>query len=185
MNIIMKNNKLGAVLVILSIVLLVVFLYFRAQVEKDIDQQIELSLTDAGECLHENVTGGICPFERRASLALPTFIGAGAIIIIFLLGIYLIFRKEKKQEIIKEIKEVKEDKKEDKFNIILSALNEDEQKVMKAVKEQDGITQATLRIRIDMSKTKLSVVLKELEKKNLVKKIIKGKTYQIFLKRAF
>jgi len=36
-----------------------------------------------------------------------------------------------------------------------------------------------------MSKTKLSIVLKEMEKKNLIKKVIKGKTNQIFLKRAF
>ena len=181
----MKNNKLGMLLIVLSIILLIVVLYFRAQVEKDIDTQIKLSLTDTGECVHENATHGICPFERRASLALPTFVGAGAVIIIFLAGIYLIFRKEKKQEIVKEIKETKEEKKEDKFNIILSALNEDEQNVMKAVREQDGITQATLRIRIDMSKTKLSIVLKEMEKKNLIKKVIKGKTNQIFLKRAF
>ena len=181
----MKNNKLGMLLIVLSIILLVVVLYFRAQVEKDIDTQIKLSLIDTGECVHENATGGICPFERRASLALPTFVGAGAVIIIFLTGIYLIFRKEKKQEIVKETKETKEEKKEDKFDIILSALNEDEQKVMKAVREQDGITQATLRIRIDMSKTKLSIVLKEMEKKNLIKKVIKGKTNQIFLKRAF
>ena len=54
-----------------------------------------------------------------------------------------------------------------KFEIILKALDSFEQKVMKAIKEQDGITQNTLRLRVDMSKAKLSYVLQELEKRGL------------------
>jgi len=73
--------------------------------------------------------------------------------------------------------------KEDKFNFLMGALNEYEQKVIKAVREQDGITQATLRIRTDLSKTKLSFILADLEKKGLISKQIKGNTNQIFLKR--
>ena len=65
----------------------------------------------------------------------------------------------------------------------MGALNEYEQKVIKAVREQDGITQATLRIRTDLSKTKLSFILADLEKKGLISKQIKGNTNQIFLKR--
>ena len=53
---------------------------------------------------------------------------------------------------------------------------------MKAIKEQDGITQNTLRLRVDMSKAKLSYVLQELEKRNLIKRIQKGKTLAIYLK---
>ena len=68
------------------------------------------------------------------------------------------------------------------FDILLKGLSSDEQRVIKAVKEQDGITQQTLRLRADLHKSKLSIVLADLEKKGLIKKIAKGKTNKIFLK---
>ena len=71
----------------------------------------------------------------------------------------------------------------DKFEVFLSALDEDEKKVVKAIREQDGITQATLRIRIGLSKTKLSFILSDLEKKGLLTKVVKGRTNQVFLKK--
>ncbi|MAH03202.1 transcriptional regulator, partial [Candidatus Pacearchaeota archaeon] len=46
----------------------------------------------------------------------------------------------------------------------------------------DGITQNILRLRTDMSKAKLSYVLQELEKRNLIKRVKKGKTLEVFLK---
>ena len=66
----------------------------------------------------------------------------------------------------------------------MEGLDEDEKKVMQAVKEQDGISQSTLRYRTDLSKTKLSMVLKELEEKNLIAKVKKGKINNIFMKKA-
>ena len=65
---------------------------------------------------------------------------------------------------------------------MLKALDKDEQKVIKAVKQQDGITQQTLRLRTDMHKSKLSIILSKLEDKNLIKKVPKGKTNKVFLK---
>ena len=38
----MKNNRLGMLLIVLSIILLVVFFYFRAQIEKDIDNAVNI-----------------------------------------------------------------------------------------------------------------------------------------------
>ena len=71
---------------------------------------------------------------------------------------------------------------DEKFDWILKALDDYEKKVLKAVKEQDGITQNTLRLRTNMSKAKLSYVLQELEKRNLIKRIEKGKTLEVWLK---
>ena len=69
-----------------------------------------------------------------------------------------------------------------KFDIIMKALDQFEQRVVKAVREQEGITQSTLRLRLDMSKAKLSYVLQELEKRGLIKRVKKGKTLSIYLK---
>ena len=68
---------------------------------------------------------------------------------------------------------------------MLKALTKEEQEVMKLAKEEEGITQAMMRIKTNMSKTKLSFVLSDLEKKELIKKEIAGKTNKIYLKHSF
>ena len=66
--------------------------------------------------------------------------------------------------------------------MLFKALDPFEQRVIKTVREQPGITQNTLRLRANMSKAKLSYVLQELEKRGLIKRIKKGKTLSIHLK---
>jgi len=53
---------------------------------------------------------------------------------------------------------------------------------MELVKEQDGITQNTLRLRANFSKAKLSYVLTELEKRGLVRRVPHGKTLEVHLR---
>ena len=165
-------------------VALIGFSYIVIQLNKIVQQNIDLAVDNEGKCVHDPEKG-ICPYESKAKLSIPVYLTGILIAALLFFGIYLFTKKPQIKIPEKPKEQIKEEKKDEKFNIILSALNEDEQKIMKAVKEQDGITQATLRIRIDMSKTKLSLVLKDLESKNLIKKVIKGKTNQIFLKRAF
>ena len=71
---------------------------------------------------------------------------------------------------------------EERFKIILKALDEYEKRVVEVVKEQDGITQNTLKFRANMSKAKLSYILQELERRNLIKRIKKGKTLEVHLR---
>jgi len=101
----------------------------------------------------------------------------------FGLGFYLLFFNKTDERIMRRLEEDKERQiGSERFDTILKALDPHEKKVLKAVKEQDGITQNTLRLRTDMSKAKLSYVLQELEKRSLIKRIQKGKTLEVWLR---
>lgn len=73
----------------------------------------------------------------------------------------------------------------DKFSLLLRPLDENERKVLIAIKGQKGITQSTLRYRADLSKAKVSQILADFEKKNLIERKAKGKTYSVFLSENF
>ena len=80
---------------------------------------------------------------------------------------------------------LKEAKEKDVFQAYLAGFSEEEQKVLKAVKEQEGIQQSTLRYRINMPKTSLSLLLKSLEEREIITRKEHGKTNEIFLVRKF
>lgn len=110
-------------------------------------------------------------------------IAIGVFSFIFALGFYLLFFNKTDKVILEKLEEDKNKKIEDmKFDILFKALDSYERKVVKALRDQAGITQSTLRIKLDMSKAKLSYVLQELEKKGLIKRTEKGKTLSIYLK---
>ncbi len=127
-----------------------------------------------------NTNKGCAEAESKFSM---TNVAFGFFGFMFALGIYILLFNKSEERILERLENEKNQKINDgKFNHILMALDSYEKKVLKAVKEQDGITQSTLRLRTDMSKAKLSYVLQELEKRNLIKRIKKGKTLEVFLK---
>ena len=183
MEFMVKNRILGLTLLGIALIFLVAVVIFKIQINNLTNSLMEES---GGTCISE----GKCLHEQSD---LPVFIGVAISFVTLALGIYLlIFEKTKERaekiqsEIVNTLKDTK--KKQDyneQFDFLLKALNNDEKNIMKALKEQDGIEQATLRIRTNMSKTKLSVVLSELEGKSLVKKVPEGKKNRIYLKNAF
>lgn len=164
----MENKKLGILFIIFSIVFLGFLIYFNISLA---NKSIELGCNVSEEC------------KQVKDLISFTNIGFGVFGFMLGLGFYILFFNKTDEKIMKRLEDDKNQKiSEEKFNIILRALDDYEQKVLKAVKEQDGITQSTLRIRTDMSKAKLSYVLQELEKRNLIKRTPKGKTLEIWLR---
>ncbi len=164
----MNSKKIGFAILLISIALGIAIWYMMGQ------------LYNKGEvygCFPNNECISI-----QKSLSLGNVV-VGILSFLFSLGIYLIFFSRGDEAIMKRLEEEKHAKlQEERFDILLKALDPYEQNVIKAVKEQDGITQNTLRIRTDMSKAKLSYVLQELEKRGLIKRVEKGKTLAVYMK---
>ncbi|MFH1210420.1 MAG: hypothetical protein V1645_00740 [archaeon] len=177
----MDNKKLGIVLIIAALVIIGIFFFIRSEMERLIGIQVETT----GTCFQ----GSVCSHENANT---TTYIGIGLAAFIAALGVFLLFF-EKGQKILMENqekitlalhKDSKEKVEEEKFNALLAGLDDDEKKVITAVREQEGIQQSTLKYRTGLSKTKLSMVIKDLEAKNLVTKEEDGKTNKIYLKKA-
>lgn len=175
------NQRLIGIIVIIIGVLLASFVYMaKLQEDKAINQMIKEQgscyLPD-GTCLHEDRSYTIYIFGGVLSLGL------------IILGIYLVAFDRTQSILAEQNRQVAgalaEAKKKDEFTAYLSGFNEDEQKLIKAVREQEGIKQSTLRYRIGMSKTSLSLMLKDLEHRGIISRKESGKTNEIFLRKRF
>ena len=185
----MDNKKLGLALIIVALLLGGLLYYVKLNIDKSYQKEID-SYVDAGLACPSDP--GVCPHELRSSAQVPIYIAWAVLFGVFSLGVYLVYFDrgqkviEKSQKAIMSTLEKQrvEQTSEQKFEILLKGLNPEERKVIMAVKDQSGITQQTLRLRTDMHKSKLSIVLDGLEKKELIKRIPKGKTKQVYLRVA-
>lgn len=172
----METKKLGFLIVGMSIVLGFIMFSYMNQLNLQ-GQQLRCNPTQ--ECQQVN------------SLLGTSHIAIGFLSFIFALGFYLLFFDRSAQEVLQEDgavqKAIEENAqiKSSKFDLLLRPLDENEKRVLIAIKEQNGITQATLRYRANLSKAKISQVLTDFEKKNLISRKAKGKTYQVFLTDNF
>lgn len=164
----MENKKLGVLLVIISLFFGFFIIYYNLNMNK---KSVELGC---------NVIEGCKDVQQLLTI---TNIGFGFFGFVLALGFYLLFFNKTEERILNRLEEQKNLQiEEERFSIILKALDEYEKRVLQLVREQDGITQNTLRLRTNLSKAKLSYVLQELEKRGLVKRIPKGKTLEIHLR---
>jgi ribosomal protein S25 len=167
----MENKKLGFVVLSFSILASILAFGFMGVLSKQ---------TSALQCYPTNEC------QRVESLLGLSHIGVGLISFIAALGVYLLFFSTSEEAILKRLEEEKNMKiEQDKFELILRAMDDNEKKILKAIKEQEGITQSTLKYRADLSKAKVSQILTDFEKKNIVKREQKGKTYAVYLTENF
>ncbi len=146
------------------------------------DAYIRSIISETGSCF---LNDGTC---LHADTDITIYvIGWGISLGVLLFGIYLMVF-DKTQEVLfdhqKKVSSALRDvKKSEKFKSFLQGFNDNEQIVLKAVHDQEGILQATLRYRTGMSKTSLSVLLKSLENRGIINRIASGKTNKVFLKK--
>ncbi len=180
----MNQRVIGVIVVVFA--LLAGALLFLVKAQHDTDTALLIQARggncylDDGTCLHEQGNG--------------LYIFGGAITAALLaLGAYLIIfdraaRSLEKQhlEVSQALKEAKQqEKQKDEFKAFLSGFPEEEQRILLAVKEQDGIKQSTLRFRTGLSKTTLSLLLKALEQRGIVSREEDGKTNKVWLRKKF
>lgn len=163
----MDNKKIGIVLILITLSI----------------ASILVALTDG----LKNEAEGLGCYDNKDCLRLEsniniTHLAFGIMGTLLGLGLYMLFFSGGEKAILDRLKEDRENIiKKEKFEIIMNVLDQYEKKVISIIKEQDGITQNTLRIRSDLSKAKLSYVLKELEKRNLIRRVEKGKTLAVHM----
>ncbi len=172
----MNNKKIGVIIGILGLLLSAsIFL----MIQKD-DQEIDIFVEDKGSCFLDD---GTCLHQDR-DYTLFNFgwiLSAGMIILAF----YLIFvdkTNEKIEENKKKIEEAIKETKDDKFEIFLSAFDDDNKLILKTIKKNEGITQSTLRFKTGLSKAHLSNLVNILEGKEFISRKARGKTYEIYLR---
>ncbi|MFQ6088315.1 MAG: helix-turn-helix transcriptional regulator [Candidatus Methanofastidiosia archaeon] len=67
------------------------------------------------------------------------------------------------------------------ISVVEKILEGDEEKLFKIVRNSEGITQSSLRFRTKFSSSKVSALLLNLEKKNVIQREKTGRTYKIYV----
>jgi len=177
----MDNKKLGVTILIFS-------LFFGFIVYNYIDQT-NMS-AKSSNCMTRPECASYSAVLNWSHFAI------GLVFAVFSLGFYLIFFSRSETLLRDAIKQLEDEKNrlekehkikisDDRFSTILKTLDPNEQKILKVIKENEGIAQNTLRIKTELSKAKISQVLTDFAKKNIIRKEEKGKTYSIYMSENF
>ena len=173
----METKKLGFLILGMSVVL--GFIMFSYMGKLNVQEQA-YNCNPTQQC------------QQISSLFGLSHIAIGFLSFIFALGFFLLFFNKSEEaaskysDVLEKIQEEKTQKTaEDNFNLLLRPLDENERKILTSIKEQEGITQSTLKYRANLSKAKVSQILTDFEKKDLIARKAKGKTYEVFLTGNF
>jgi predicted transcriptional regulator len=66
------------------------------------------------------------------------------------------------------------------FDLIRKLLEDDEFRIVKIILENEGVTQDSLHFRTGFSQSKISIIVKKLEEKNLIVRERFGRTYKVY-----
>jgi len=179
----MNQKQIGIIVLVIGIIMMG-FSFFIHERNKAIADYV---LNSTGACI---LADGTCLHETANTLPVIGWIISGGLL---LLGLYLVFFDKTQQKLAAHQVQVtqalenasKHEKERDEFTAFLSGFTADEQDVIKAIKEQDGIQQATLRYRLGMSKASLSMLLQSLEKRGIISREEEGKTNLVYLRKKF
>lgn len=176
-----SQKQLASIIIIAGIIIISITFFAKHKEDFYIDTLVEQRggscVLESGYCLHadRNWTGYIIGWTVGVSL--------------LILGLYLFFFDKSYEKFKAQqdafSKEISQAKKKDEFSAFLAGFSPEEQNILKAIKEQDGIKQSTLRYRTGIGKASLSLLLNSLEKREIINRKASGKTKEVFLKKRF
>lgn len=102
-------------------------------------------------------------YHQISAILVPIFI------VIIIAGLYLYFKPEKKIKVVR--------------TRLSKILTEDEKFIINSLKKGDNITQAELCRKCGFSKAKLSMLLEKMQKRGLLRKVKRGRTNIVVLKK--
>ena len=175
----MNQRLIGILLIVLGVAVMV----FTVLAKQQADEHARSMMVDAGTCFTPE---GVCLHEQSNKVFLFGWVPSVALLI---LGAYLLFFDRSYALLVEQQRSFKEEleaaRRKDEFSAFLAGFTPEEQSIIKAVRDQEGIKQSTLRLRVGMSKAMLSIMLDSLEKRDVVAKRKAGKTNQVFLRQKF
>jgi len=158
----MENKKVGWLIIGIGIVISIIVLIFNLSLKKIV----------AVTCTH----GSQCTMYD--TMASQLWLSIAILIIIFIIGIYVMFSKPEERTIIKKVKERSRKKKID-----FSKLDRDEKRVIKLlINEGNGMFQRDLMEKLEIGKVKTTRLLDKLESKELIIRKRRGMNNIVILK---
>jgi len=159
----MKNRYAGYLVIAISVVIASLVLLFN----------IALKDIIGATCSH----GASC--GMYTSVAIQTGIGVIMAILVFIVGLFLVFSKEEKEIVVKKVT-IKEKKKK----LDLSGLDASEKEAIKLIQEENAIFQKTLMEKLDVGKVKMTRMLDKLEAKQLIERKRRGMNNVVVIKHS-
>lgn len=160
----MKNKNVGFLIIGLSIIIGIIILLFNFGMKEIVNQG----------CDH----GSSC--SMYSTISFQTYLSLTIAGIVLIIGLFLVFAKEKEKIIIKQRTIVKKEKKKP---IETSGLNKEEKQVIEILERENGaVFQRSLMEELGIGKVKVTRLMDKLEAKQIIERKRRGMNNIIVLK---
>ncbi|MBT7238208.1 hypothetical protein HN865_05165 [Candidatus Woesearchaeota archaeon] len=150
----MENKNVGYIILGISLLLIIIIFLFQSALTEIVSQSCDM----------EHAI--ICPME--STINQQTYLALSIVGLLIIIGLVLIFTKQKEKIIIKKVVQRKK-------KLKLDNLDRDEKKVINLLQKENGaIFQKTLMEKMDIGKVKTTRLLDKLEAKQLIERKRRG-----------
>ncbi len=158
----MENRKVGLLIIGIAIIMSLIVIVFNLALRDIVSET----------CSH----GPSC--SMYGTIATQTLVSLIIVLVIFIIGLFIMFTKPEERIVIQKVKEKVRKKKLD-----LSKLEKDERKVIELlIKEGNAMFQADLKEKLDIGKVKMTRLLDKLEAKQFIERKRRGMNNIVVLK---